>query len=101
MTWDAWVHIKETEDGLRHVYCSTIGDSTESALDAAEFVIDKLSAGQRTFVRDTPQAHGDRDFNTKEWRYMGGTRFTVSDEAGGREYIDTSEPIKIPDVGAY
>jgi len=91
--WTAYLLASDHFDDLCHVTCNTRGSSKESALAGAEWVLRILTQGRRTFVRCRPEAMSEKDFDSKEMRHAGFTRFSFSLEPG--ELMFAAEPVKL------
>ena len=79
MSWNAEVLISKNEYGL-HVYCRTVGDTSDEALDGAKKVFEAFAERRGALVRVAPEVYSDIDFDTKNEQHRGYCRFTVTDK---------------------
>ena len=98
--WSAEIILSDEPglNGLIHAYAVSNGNSKDSALAAVKWVIQILAARRECYVRVAPEADSERDFDTKEMKHRGFTRFSFSCEPG--EWTSMSkEPVVLKYLG--
>ena len=93
--WNAEILVSDQpgEAGFIHVQAKVLGDSMEDALTGAKQILDKYAAGKLAYIRAKPEAHSDRDFDTKIVVHRGWVRFSYKDEPGEWNYPESFMPI--------
>ena len=89
--WVATILTNLPRDGWTQVYCTSIGDSQEHALEACEWVLNSFAAGREAFIRVKPEANSETNFDTKIESHRAIVRFGFRLNAGTWSYPDDLE----------
>jgi hypothetical protein len=81
-------------DGIYHVNVWVFGDTHEAARDGAETVTRLLTTERRTFMRCSPEAVSETDFDTKENIHRGYAWFSMTEEPG--ETVPVEATVSVP-----
>ena len=96
--WVATILTNTPRDGWTHVYCTSIGESKDHALEACEWVLNSFAFGRETLIRVRPESNSDLDFDTKIIQHQGITRFSFKLALGAWSYADPSQYISFTKV---
>jgi hypothetical protein len=82
-------------DGFFHVYATTVGSTEIHAFVAAEHVLNAFAWGRLAFIRSSPEAWTETDFDTKITHHKGFVRFSYKLEVGAWQYPDQSQFVSL------
>lgn len=93
--WVATVLTGPCMDGWYQIYCTTVGETNDKALEGAEHVLNAFAFGRAALIRVRPESDSETDFDTKEARHAGIVRFHYRLDAGEWHYPDPTMTIPI------
>lgn len=96
--WSATVLTGPSRDGWYQVYCTTLGESGEKALEGAAYILNAFAFGRVALIRVRPEAASDKDFDTKEVHHKGVVRFMYRLDAGDWQYAEPTMTLRIGDA---
>lgn len=96
MAWRAEIILSSSpETDFYNVQVFVDGDSHDDALNGAKLIFDRFGAGCERFIRVVPEASSERDFDTKELKHRGYTRFSFADKPGV-DHVASNEIVPLP-----